>query len=165
MVRFGVGGYEWSHTYTCIYIYGNTYHMSHIHIPNHTFFAKLGMCPITLCLPYGMSGGERHVPWLTHTNAFLIFPERAFGGKNYINGSLDAPRRDTSIAVVGIANRSRIKKLIFRVLVIKSTKNALTSAPSPFVPFWNDGANMGYDPFDSQRDGLQSASNLSNILT
>jgi hypothetical protein len=70
-----------------------------------------------------MSGGERHVPWLTHTNAFLIFPERAFGGKNYINGSLDASRRDTSIAVVGIANRSRIKKLIFRVLVIKSTKN------------------------------------------
>jgi hypothetical protein len=38
------GGYEWSHIYIhmyiCIhiYIYGNTYHMSHIHIPNHTFF-------------------------------------------------------------------------------------------------------------------------------
>jgi hypothetical protein len=72
------------------------------------------------------------VVWLTHTNVFFIFPVGAFGVKNYINASLDALRRDTSIAVVGIANRARIKKLIFRILVIKPMKTVFTVTSSEF---------------------------------
>jgi hypothetical protein len=96
------------------------------------------------------------VRWLTHTNTFLIFPDGAFGGKNYINGSLDASRRDTSIAVIGIANRVGIKKLIFCILVIKSTKNVFPSAPSPFALSWNDWGHTWYSPIHSHRDGLQT---------
>ena len=95
------------------------------------------MCQITLCLQYVMSGGHSGtVRWLTHTNTFLIFPDGAFGGKNYINGSLDASRRDTSIAVIGIANRVGIKKHPFRIRAIKPMKKTCSQAlPRPFRYF------------------------------
>lgn len=117
------------------YIYSGQSVNAHILIFGHAYdesptFAILGMCQITLCLQYVMSGGAGGHWWLTHTNVFLIFPVGGFGGKNYINAWVDAPRRDTSIAVVGIANRARIKKLIFRILVIKSMKTAFTRASS-----------------------------------
>lgn len=93
--------------------------------------------------------------WLTHTNVFLIFPVGAFGDKNYINTSIDASRRDTSTAVIGIANRARIKKLIFRILVIKSMKTVFTHASSEFWLFSKFVHTTAYCPIDLWRDGLK----------
>lgn len=93
--------------------------------------------------------------WLTHTNVFLIFPVGAFGDKNYINISTDAPRWDTSIAVIGIANRARIKKLIFRILVIKSMKTAFTRASSEFWLFSKFAHTTAYCPIDLWRGALK----------
>jgi hypothetical protein len=93
--------------------------------------------------------------WLTHTNVFLIFPVGAFGDKNYINTSIDAPRRDTSTAVIGIANRARIKKLIFRILVIKSMKTVFTRASSEFWLFSKFAHTTAYCPIDLWRGALK----------
>jgi len=92
--------------------------------------------------------------WFTHTNVFLIFPVRICGDKNYINASVDAPRRDTSIAVVGVANRARIKKLIFCILVIKPMKTAFAVASSEFWLFYYYSHGIAYRPIDSWIDGL-----------
>jgi len=92
--------------------------------------------------------------WFTHTNVFLIFPVRIFGDKNYINASVDASRRDTSIVVVGVANRARIKKLIFCILVIKPMKTAFIVASSEFWLFYYYSHGIAYRPIDLWRDGL-----------
>ena len=57
-------------------------------------------------------GGRRH-----QTNIF--FPERAFDVKNYLSTSTSVKWRGASRNVSGITNRSRIKKFIFCILVLK----------------------------------------------
>lgn len=69
-------------------------------------------------------GGRMH-----RTNMF--FPERAFDVKNYLSTSTSVKWRGASRNVSGITNRSRIKKFIFCILVLKregaSRKPSLTN--------------------------------------
>ena len=53
------------------------------------------------------------------THQFFLFKNQGFGDKNYLTPLLDARCCGTSNGVIGVTNRRGIKKLIFRILIIK----------------------------------------------
>ena len=152
-----MGGWVGTYMNTCMYIWL----MIYMYIPSITNICIIFNFEESVKLLYVCSMWVVvacwTVSWLTHTNVFLIFPVGSFDGKNYINTSVDASRRDTSIAVIGIANRARIKKLIFCILVIKSMKTAFTVAPSEFSLFYYYSHTTWYCPIDSWIAGLKVA--------
>jgi len=154
-----MGGYVYEHIcmYVCMYIsYASVIYASSITNICIIFNFEESVKLLYVCSMWVVVACWT-VSWLTHTNVFLIFPVGSFDVKNYINASLDARRRDTSIAVIGIANRARIKKLIFCILVIKSMKTAFTVAPSEFSLFYYYSHTTWYCPIDSWIAGLKVA--------